>query len=588
MVPGRGIGRTITLLAVVAAVVVWQLGALVRERAWGELAQAGSQRLELYASTVANALDKHAYLPDVLTRDKDILALLARPGDRPLAASVDRALEATNRDARSAALYLMDAKGLTLASSNWSEPGSFVGVNYAFRPYFLEAVAVGSGRWFGVGFTTGIPGYFVARAVKAGPRVTGVTVVKVDLEPLQREWASGGELVLVSDANQVAILSSREEWKYGALAQPSPESVARIAATHQYADLPLKPLDLKGRRRLSPDSALVVADGRRYLMQSRPLPEEGWTIHYFSDLAPVEQRVRDVTLLGAAGSLAVSLLVLFLRQRRLRLSAEAAARTAIADALVLARDELERKVNERTRELVETQEELVHAGKMAALGQMSAAMAHELNQPLAAIQTFIASTRIFAERGDAEAVARNLSMIEDLTRRMAGITGHLKAFARKTPGKREAVPLARALERALVLVEPAIRRQGLALAVDIPDSCWVRGDSNRLEQVLVNLLGNAVDALKGVADGRVEVRADEIDGQWAIRVSDNGAGIAADAIDKVFDPFFTTKQVGQGLGLGLSLSYGIVRDFGGTIRAENNPDGGASFVMFLPKATPHV
>ena len=558
---------------------MWQLGALVRERALAELAVAGGQRLEFYASTVATALDKYAYLPNILARDKDIRGLLAAQadhhgsadaGNRHLTDSVNRALAAANSDARSGALYVMDGDGLTLASSNWAEAGTFVGSNYAFRPYFTEATTAGSGQWFGVGFTTGLPGYFIARAVQAADRVIGVIVVKVDLEPLQREWASGGEAVLVSDSNQVAILSSRPDWKYGALVPPSPDRAAQITATHQYADLPLKRLDFREVRSLSPDAAIVAADGRHTLMQSRQLSEQGWTIRYFSDLAPVEQRVRDVTLLATAGSLVLSLVILVLRQRRLRLIAEAAARNAVADTLARARDELERKVDERTRELVETQEELVHAGKMAALGQMSAAMTHELNQPLAAIQTFVASTKVFAERRDLDMVGRNLGMIDDLTRRMAGITGHLKAFARKTPGKREPVSVALALERALVLVEPAIRRHGIVLMRDIPAQCWVLGDSNRLEQVLVNLLSNAVDAMRAKDGGRLEVGANESETGWTIRVSDTGCGIAA---------------ANLGLGLGLSLSYGIVRDFGGTIWAENNPDGGASFIMRLPQAT---
>ena len=252
-----------------------------------------------------------------------------------------------------------------------------------------------------------------------------------------------------------------------------------------------------------------------------------------------------------------------------------------------ARDELERKVEERTADLMEAQEGLIHAGKMAALGQMSAAIAHELNQPLAAIQTFVASTRIFAERGDAATVAENLAMIDDLTRRMAEITGHLKTFARKTPGRRLPVSIARTVERALMLVDSSLRQDGVQVARDIPESAWMLGDEIRLEQVFVNLLRNAADAMKGGKARRLSVTAADTDTAfWTVRVADTGTGIAIADIDKLFDPFFSTKEVGQGLGLGLSLSYGIVRDFGGSIRAENNPDGGAAFVVQLPKAPP--
>ena len=581
---GDGVAVTVAALALLAAVAVWQLAQSVRESGLAAIEALGVQRLELYAGTLSTAVDKYAFLPTILTRDGDIRALLASPADPRLVERVNRKLHVTNGDAGSAALYLLDPAGSTLAASNWAEATSFVGHAYGFRPYFLQALSGGNGRWFGIGVTTQMPGYFIARAATAGERILGVAVVKIDLEPLQSEWSRGGEWVMVTDANQVAVLASRPDWKYGTLADPSPQLAAELAATQQYAATPLHRLDFREIERRSPDSVVVRIGGRPMLMQSRRLGENGWTIRYVSDLAPVEARRRDSALMAAAASLAVSLLVLYLRQRRLRQKAEMDARAAVAETLRRARDELERKVEERTADLRATQEELIHAGKMAALGQMSAALAHEVNQPLAAIQTFVASTRVFAERGDVATVNANLTMIDDLTRRMAELTGHLKTFARKTPGRREPVDIGQALDRALMLVDSALRPEGIELERDAAADCLILGDAIRLEQVLVNLLRNAIDAMRGAPVRRLSVAVADCGTDWAIRIGDTGPGIAAGDLDRLFDPFFTTKEVGQGLGLGLSLSYGIVRDFGGSIRAETPSGGGATFVVQLPKA----
>ena len=181
-------------------------------------------------------------------------------------------------------------------------------------------------------------------------------------------------------------------------------------------------------------------------------------------------------------------------------------------------------------------------------------------------------------------VRDNLAMIGDLAERMAVLSGHLKDFARKGPARVEAVPVARAMDRALALLASRLREEEVQVEQSIPSDARVRGDAVRLEQVFVNLLRNAADAMAECEDRRLTLTADRNAEGWEIRIRDTGTGIAEAHQFQLFDPFFTTKEVGQGLGLGLSLSYGIVRDFGGTLRAENNPDGGACFVIQLPEA----
>lgn len=579
----RRVGRLLrwgVALLVVVGVVSTAAYRWTERSALAELRQTGSQRLGLYASGIRIAIARFDYLPFLLARDKDVLALLRSP-DEDARDLVNRELEADNAAAGSAALYVVNRTGLTLAASNWRDPAqSFVGNNYDFRPYFRQAAETGGGRYFGIGVTTGQPGYFLSRAAFDGDGLAGVAVVKVDLDPLQSDWRAAGERVLVTDENGVVFLTSHDAWRYHPLRPLAPSVRTRLDATRQYADSDLSPLGLVP----APDGTVTLpasAGGpHAFLMRELALPEFGWSVRLLSDLDPVRAQARDGAVVAALMVLLLAAGLLLAVQRRATLRLQRQARIA-----------LERRVAERTRDLVaanqelrDAQEELVQAGKLAALGQMSAALAHEFNQPLAAIRTFLASTRLFAERGDTARVIGNLAMIDDLAERMAVISGHLKTFARKGPARVEAVPVNPALDRALLLMGPRLRQDGIDLVRAVPEDAVVRGDAVRLEQVLVNLIRNAADAMNEVDNRRLTLSAARVAEGWEIRVRDSGTGIAPDVQGRLFDPFFTTKDVGEGLGLGLSLSYGIVRDFGGGLRAENNPEGGASFVLVLPEA----
>ncbi|BAI76641.1 two-component sensor histidine kinase (plasmid) [Azospirillum sp. B510] len=589
----RRLAIIVAALAAMTALACWGAYRWAEAEARAALILNGDQRLGLYASSIRNAVGRYDYLPFLVARDHEILDLLASPSESRRD-TANRRLETANAAAGSAALYVVDRSGLALASSNWADPvQSFVGQRYDFRPYFRQAVESGSGRYFGIGVTTGLPGFFLSHAVRQGPALIGVAVVKIDLEPVQRDWAAGGERVLVTDENGIVFLSSHADWKYRALRPLADAVKARLAQTRQYDRSELIPLGLhdgpqmgNGARLVSlPLSAAGTGPVRRaYLMQELELPEFGWTIRFLSDLEPVEAQANGAAALAAMGVLLLAAAAALGWQRRQTLQLQ---RGLQREARVM----LERRVEERTAELLtanrvlrEAQEELVQAGKLAALGQMSAALAHEINQPLAAIRTFVASTRLLAERGETAMVRDNLAMIGDLAERMAQLSGHLKEFARKGPARVEAVAVDRAMDRALVLLAPRLREEEVRVERDIPADARVRGDSVRLEQVFVNLLRNAADAMAGCDERRLTLTAARNAEGWEIRIGDSGTGIAEAHQFQLFDPFFTTKEVGQGLGLGLSLSYGIVRDFGGTLRAENNPGGGACFVIQLPQA----
>jgi two-component system C4-dicarboxylate transport sensor histidine kinase DctB len=537
----------------------------------------------------------------MLAHDSDIRTLLRTPGNRAVREEVDNWLEQANEQAGTTALFIEDQAGTAIASSNWRDPATYVGHNYEFRPYFRDALVKGRGRWFGVGITTKVPGYFLAHAVIDGGETLGVAIAKVDLERLQQEWTSGGEKVFVVDADNIALLSSFPPWKYAVFGEISDQGKVELDSTRKYADISLRPANIVAEAHLAEGIRLLTLEtgGRRqtYLDQSAAIPGEPWTIHYLTDMDEILRESRMATVLTALAGTVALLALLFLRQRFLRLTAQSEAREAIARTLARARDDLEVEVAARTAALQEeiierqraeedlrqTQGELVHAGKMAALGQMSAAVAHELSQPLTAIQTYLASSRVFAQRGDLGQVFTNIGQIEDLTRRMAHIASHLKTFSRKGVDRWQKVSLEETMNRAMMLLKGRFLLENVEVDCVIPSHAWVLGDGIRLEQVLVNIIGNALDAMRGCETKVLSIGVREKDGLWAISIADNGPGVPPETSRRMFEPFFTTKEAGEGLGLGLSLSDSIIREMGGTIQASDRPGGGAIFTVALPR-----
>jgi two-component system, NtrC family, C4-dicarboxylate transport sensor histidine kinase DctB len=288
----------------------------------------------------------------------------------------------------------------------------------------------------------------------------------------------------------------------------------------------------------------------------------------------VNATVRNGMFMTIVALAFIAMLLLYLRQRRRTFHANLAAK----EALQRANDELERKVTERTSELVQ-------AGKMAVLGQMSAGITHELNQPLAAMRTLSDNAQLLLARNRTADVKSNLVLISQLTERMGKITGQLKAFARKSPLRLEPVSVARATANALALVAQRLRAEHVDVLQDLPEhEVMVMAEGNRLEQVLVNLIVNALDAMQDATPRKIVLSVGERGGRVEIAVADTGSGISPAVRDKLFEPFITSKEPGAGLGLGLAISAGIVRDFGGTLRAANRPDGGAEFTIELASA----
>lgn len=577
-----------------------------------DLQATGLHRLDLYTASLDREIGKYAFLPGTLGLERDVLELLDRGERSKLAPQVNAYLEQLNERAGTLAIYVIDAAGHVVAASNWRRADSFVGEDLSFRPYFREAMNNGTGRFFGIGTTRGEPGYYLASTLADASRTLGVAVIKVSLEQLEKTWSTVEAPVMVSDENGVVILGSVADWKFTTLRPLDEKTRSAFDQTQQYNRRALKPLGLKeiaelehGARLVSiakegPEMVSVYPVAGRFLAQSRPLAGTPWTLTVLSHLEQVDDIAQSRAMLAIVGAAFLFMLGLTLDERRRRLKDRLAAR----EALQKAHDELERKVDERTadlsaanqllqdevaeriraeRTLRAAQDELVQAGKLAVIGQLSTGIAHELNQPLAALRTLSGNGVRFLERGDLTTTRTNLERIAQLVDRMGLITGQLRTFARKSSGQLQPVALGKALESALALLEPRLRQANAEIVRHCPlPEPVALCDTNRLEQVLVNLIGNALDAMDGQAAPRIELDCAAIDGQARLSVRDHGPGLAEDALAHLFEPFFTTKAAGVGLGLGLTISAGIVRDFGGTLSGANHPDGGAVFTLELP------
>ncbi|MCC5901911.1 MAG: sensor histidine kinase [Halomonas sp.] len=566
-------------LVVLSLLDLWWLWHWQYSQAEADAQRHANNRLALYTSSLQGALERFTYLPGLLAQQPLIQAVLREPSDIFLS-PVNQHLALVAERSGADAIFLMNEQGVTLASSNYDLDQSFIGHDYRFRPYFFDAMQNGSGEFFAIGSTTGEPGYFTSYAVTLADDTgaEGVLVVKVSLEALQDDWRRAQENVILSDANGVVILSSREQWRFRHIDELSEDALVQIDAQRQFLDRPLSPLG----RRLRDDTLVIGGQGvgERFLVTSLPLSTLGWSMHYLSPVRPLYTSARNLLLAGLVTLLALLLFGLWLRERQKRQHMRDAQAKMIQQTNIL----LEERVQERTQALEDAQAELVQAGKLAALGTMAAGIAHELNQPLSGIRTYAANGERLLALGRLDMAGDNFQRIQVLSKRLARLIEQLKLFARKG-GSRDSVNLQASLDFVLELLEERFQQQQVRLE---RDGDWqqpllVRGDEVRLEQLLTNLLRNALDALGNIPNGIIRLHAEVTLEQVLLTIHDNGPGLPQDVIEQMFDPFFTTKPVGEGLGLGLFISYGIVQDLGGKLSAGNHPAGGAWFRLALPR-----
>lgn len=588
LAPRRPRWRNLALLALLLAPLLWPLQQLAERYYRNELTEQNRQTLDLYVANLLGTLNRYEVLPRILG-DLPALRAVLQQDSPQVRDNANRLLKRLRNQTGADVIYLMATDGNTLAASNWDEEDSFVDRNFAFRPYFRQAMEGRLGRFFGLGTTSGKRGYYFGAAVRDGDQVLGVLVVKVDLDHTETLWGSTPEQLLVTDNFGVVILTSRPDWRFRATRGLGVDEREQIAFDQPYPTL--YPQDLT----LNIDA---------WLIQSRELKETGWTVRILAPVSLVERPVRTVVAIGAATLLALLLWLGLLMQRRRHFLERLALDSQ-------ARQQLEQRVLERTRdlealnsrlkvevlereqaqqELVRAQDELLQAGKLSALGTMSASISHELNQPLAAIRSYADNARVLLDHERVHEARDNLRLISELTARMASIIAHLRAFARRDQHAPERVALQPALDDALALLAKRRQAMGVELIRDLPDATlWVQAGETRLRQILANLLANALDALgERPQPRRIWLRA-ELEGDGVLlTLRDNGPGFSAEALQRAREPFFTTKTSTQGLGLGLAICDTLTRALGGELRMSNHAEGGAQLGLFLRSAEPGV
>ena len=575
------------------------------------LSENGERQLELHARTVESELGKYTYLPSLLELESSVSALLADPNAQNRI-KVNQYLEGLNRRSRSRAIYVLDTTGRVVATSNWRDTDSYLGEDLSFRAYFQAAVRGQPGRFYGIGSTSGEPGYYLAHGLEEQGKIIGVAVIKVRLEALEERWQRARLEAYVSDENGIIILSSDPARRLKSVRALTPEIKEQLALSLQYYWWPLNELQPLAREQVAEGvekvtfagNSNVVADNQKisYLAQTRRLNDTPWDITLLTPLQDLRREAANQGMLVAVAFALLAFLLIAWNERRKVIATRLAAREALQEA----NNQLERKIAERTthlrasnerlkgqiRERRQTentlrraQDELVQAGKLAAIGQMSTSIAHELNQPLAALRTLSGNTVRFLERGDLKVAADNLSTINNLVDRMGRITANLRSFARRGDDQGQA-SLSKAVDAALQLLASRMDACAVELHRDISDTN-LKIDQTRLEQILTNLIGNALDAMQDQAiTPQLWLEGEVIDDKYRLRVRDNGPGIDPETRKHLFEPFYTTKPGEQGLGLGLTLSASLAAATGGSLSVEFPAHGGAAFVLLLPLVQP--
>ena len=613
--PHRPLGIAVVLLLLLA---VGLLTYRASERAGlSQMRAEASHQLDILAAAIDSEVTRHASIPSAVELNPDVLALLRAPAERQdtLQPAANRFLQQLNDHLGGPAIFVLDTRGQVMASSDWIFSDNLLGSDVSYMPFFRSAVSGTPARHYAVDKVRHEPGYFFALPIRDEQqewKVIGVAVVKSSLREIERRWLGQEAPALIVDSNGIVLLASPPEWRYAtlqtqsrvALEQVSREQFAGQTVGAVSLDIALDGADEGVVVRLPKhlrDDMNPLPGARPYLALSRNLPGTAWRIVVFSDLRPVAVQAATHAALATAAIGCLLLGLLYLNQRRRLARGREEARAMLEKA----NQELERNVAARTADLSEAvkrlksevaerqraeqtlraaQDELVQAAKLAVLGQMATGITHELSQPLGAIRTLSANAVEFMHRGDLATAEKNLGIVGQLSEQMGGIITPLKTFARKSPAVPAAVDVAQAVDSALFLFEQRLRKQSVAVDRQIDANSWIAWcDRNRLQQDLVNLIGNAIDAMADAPERRLTFSAERASsGQVALAVSDTGAGFTEAALEHLFEPFFTTKQPGEGLGLGLTISRDILRDFGGDLLAGPAPGGGARFVILLP------
>lgn len=584
--PGSGLGmqsgwirrwwREAVLALLLAGIAAALAGRIAEQRALSRFEAAVRVDARLREALLTSEVARFRLLPLALAADRDLDGALA--GSAPARRALNQRLETLASTTGAAAIYVIGADGRAIAASNWRTAHSFVGMDYRFRRYFREATLDALATQFAMGTVSHKPGLYLSRRTARG----GVIVVKLEFDQVERQWRGAGGITFADDDHGVILVTSRPDWRFRVTRPLGPLAAARFRAEIQSGEESLALLPWAAAARAAGDARVTVpGQADRLLWVRLPPSPSGWRLNL---LRSTTTAVDDVVRLAAFGA-ALAMLALYgtmlaLRARSRRL----AARTHELEAAVATRTaELRREIDERIASDARAdllREGLRQANRLATLGQVTASVAHETAQPVAAIRTYAVNGERLLERGDAEQVRGNLQAIGRLAGRIGEVTAALRGFARKGTGAIGPMPLAEAVDGARLILKERLSSVAFTAAL-IPPDLLVLAGKVRLEQVLVNLLQNAIEALEGRYEPRLALTLEMDDETVRVEIADNGPGVDQAIAARIFTPFVTSRAAG--LGLGLVIALDLMTDMGGTLRLLPSTQG-ACFQIELKRA----
>ncbi len=563
--------RAIVIMLIAVAVgVIWVSNLWLTDRFTETTRNRLELRTTLYSGLITSELQRNQVVPLLLSRDPVMVNAL---NSDDFTATSQR-LISFQEEIGAAALRLLDEQGRTVASSDRSELGS----NHRNAPYFVDALRANDTVFNVTQTEAGGYSFTYARRIESEKQGIGVIVVDVDLRQFEAEWRGASEAVLITNSTGEIVIATDPRWRgktvQEALSVRTPRTAIERAfdATNTYWDF------------TAPDA---YYRGEAVMQMDKRIPFRGWRLTTFTTYQSVRERVNGVLAIEIMGFAILVALAFYILSRRAR--SEAGFFKQESEQLRALNSRLSREIAEREKvqkTLEVAEQSLAQSQKLAALGEMSAAVSHELNQPLAAMKTYLAGAKLLMQRKRADEAASSFQRIDDLIDRMGVITRQLKSYARKGGDAFEALDMRDAVSGALSMMEPQLKRGDVRVVVDLPEEpVIIMADRIRLEQVIINLFRNALDATKNMPERQIELLL--ASGETAkLSLRDNGDGIAD--LDELFEPFYTTKQPGEGVGLGLAISSGIIGDLGGRLTARNGQTGGAVFEVQLPLHSPEA
>lgn len=552
--------------------------ALFAERYWYlKLHQQVSTEAVNMSQYFNQQLERYRHIPELLTSHYQIRQVLQQESHTN---ALSKILLDIAKTSGASDVYVLDIQGDVIASSNYQSTSSYIGSNYAFRPYFSQAMLGKHWTDYALGLRSGDRGIFFSAPIHLDNVIIGVIAVKVDIDKFEQdtEWLAGANSAkfMVYGKDNVIFISNHPYWRLKQLEESEHFSWEQIRATHRYLDLEQQPLPnaIASAPYLSIDTWRIESEPRKsgqYIFGRAALPLLSLDFVMLLPLSDTQPQINaSVALASFVYTVLVAALMFTFR------------RIAGYRRLIYTRNTLEKEVAQRAEQLESAHRALVQSAKLATIGQLSASINHEINQPLSAMSAYLVSTRRMLDRGLLEAAEQNIHNIESLIERVNKIVAQLRQFSRPSEHTLAWCQWQSCINNALLVVGPKINRNGVTLNIEhFNANVW--GDPLKLEQVVVNILSNAVEAMHDQPNKAIHLTS-ESDGEFIyIHICDTGPGLDLQCIDSIFEPFFSTKS-GTGLGLGLAISHNIIQSFGGELLAFNKgTETGAIFTLKLKR-----